>query len=304
MLSERDLYLIKTHINIFCCQGNGNAYSFYPQNSETGRKWKIEINSEKINSKNIEIVRAELMTGIFMIIKEISLLSSQKIKTQIEEIGEEFIKYFYLFSNPLEEVETKLICPSQSFPTISSDIFANFVINYHIHPSFKWKSTICPSYPKNSVELLEKRYQNVIKPIRKSLKKYIRNLEFLSKIKSLQTEGWKDWQILSAISLVILNKRLNKLGYFLKSPSDFKKYNEKLLNLMNIEETSEDFFFSTKEVIKNIDDSLVLVMISSLKAYGMSVNHNPIETKGIKDFMKFRLKYFDDDIPHENYFDI
>ena len=69
-----------------------------------------------------------------------------------------------------------------------------------------------PGYSKESaIEYLKRRYSKVLPPIRYTLERLNKIPDFKETVHNLREEGWLDWQILNAISSIVINYRVHQL---------------------------------------------------------------------------------------------
>ena len=152
---------------------------------------------------------------------------------------------------------------------------------------------------KNSEEMIKRRYENCIPSIRLTLKKYVPTKRFQSIIKSLRSQGWKDWHILMGIFNFIMNYRMEKMGIIgnqqamikFQESYPYKEENEDSISIPLDQFTEE-----------NVKFGLESSMVATIYALGLSIPQNTaIKKEKIYDILN-KFNYWEDDVEHDPYF--
>lgn len=149
--------------------------------------------------------------------------------------------------------------------------------------------------------MIKRRYENCIPSIRLTLKNYVPTKRFQSIIKSLRSQGWKDWHILMGIFNFIMNYRMEKMGILgnhqamieFQESYPYKEENEDSIKIPLNQFTE-----------KNLKYGLESSMLATICALGFSIPQNiAIEKERIYEILN-RFNYWEDDVEHNPIFDL
>jgi hypothetical protein len=142
------------------------------------------------------------------------------------------------------------------------------------------------------------RYGAYARTLRLSLPRLAREESFQQTISELRAEGWKDWDILMAISNLIINFRLAKSGDDFANPA----VRERLLRL-----EPEDSSEAQVDPAMVTTDALRMHLLISAAATADALGLRPAGTlspEEIQHVMATRYSYWEDDAPHDDPFSI
>jgi hypothetical protein len=164
-----------------------------------------------------------------------------------------------------------------------------------------WQNGIAPEYPSSEIEeMLKRRYENTRKMSKFTLQKLIKLGEFRDTVCRLRSEGWLDWQILGGISSIILNYRTAKIME--RGPHSPERFKKVFTDMFSKEEKESDMEVPLSQF--NYDDflfNLKFSLGSTFKGLGYDLKRDTPNFQGMIEFARYRLKYFDDDIPHDDF---
>ena len=158
-----------------------------------------------------------------------------------------------------------------------------------------------PRYDKaESQTLVRNRYKNVSPVIRMTLPRLVADNGFLETVQKLRAEGWKDWHILMAIASIRFNYLLNTVP---EHQDAFERDDRRaLVSIQSLPEQESDpeipLSCFTEEDLRR---SLMLSQMSTLKGLGLDVPQQTPNLKGIDGLLQ-RFNYWEDDVPHEDFF--
>lgn len=163
-----------------------------------------------------------------------------------------------------------------------------------------WFGDLCPDYSKDAViQPLKKRYERSIVPIEHTIARLNQQQSFIDTISLLRARGWLDWHILTAISHVVLNYRVNKE---IDSNTNAEMYQQRFIKLLNLPEDENAIAVPVNEFTEeNLSLQLRISMLSTLKNLGFELHQLTPNFDAISEFLGKRYNYWTDDIDHPNY---
>jgi hypothetical protein len=169
-----------------------------------------------------------------------------------------------------------------------------------LHHQLTWHGDLGPRYSEeNAKQALKNRYKNSVRPIQYTLKRLKQQKSFLDTVHSLRAQGWLDWHILTAVSLIALNYRVNKE---ISVHTDREKFQNRFMELMNQPEgENADPVPISEFSVENLRLMLWTSMQSTLINLGFELHQTTPDFEAISDFLGERYKYWTDDIDHPDY---
>jgi hypothetical protein len=165
------------------------------------------------------------------------------------------------------------------------------------HEELRWIGGPGPGYSREAAEnLLRNRYNNVMGPIKLTLKRLSKDPEVMATVNKLRENGWLDWHILSAIAGIVTNYRLDAALGKNKSFRDMQK----LFSQFGYEDETADSAqvplseFTEENLVRQYRTN----MTSTLKLLGLDCHQRTPDLEAIEHFLKVRYNYFTDDIEH------
>ncbi|HEX9831405.1 MAG TPA: hypothetical protein VGA94_06935, partial [Thermodesulfobacteriota bacterium] len=240
------------------------------------------------------------------IISELSLLSNARLSELLESFFKQGLinkvmtgsSYEVLFSDlTSKELYEEII----SMPQISH--LASLGVSHKPSAFLEWRNGLIPEYDETpSKELIEKRYKNSLPPIRITLEHLKTNEKFKEVVRKLRSEGWKDWHILMATALIAVNYRVN--AQHRVPGQSFEEMTKIFSEEMNKPESEDSLSVPLIEFGETeLKNSLAMSMVSTFKMLNLELKSPALTREAIMEFARERLRYFDDDIPHEDFFD-
>lgn len=169
------------------------------------------------------------------------------------------------------------------------------------HQELAWKRSLADEYKEDEVRVwLRNRYDRFGAATRFTLPRLLANPGARALLFALRENGWLDWQILGAISCIAMNYRASlEFDPRRGSPQDFRSLCERYESSMDESEAwpvvpPEHF---TKE---RLLFQLVLNAFITLKGAGFVCRQQTPNEKALLDFLRHKMRYFDDDLPHDD----
>ncbi|EKE11130.1 MAG: hypothetical protein ACD_15C00137G0027 [uncultured bacterium] len=301
---RKELYLLKGNTKIIIELGE----NFKIENKSTPDQFCWNIIFPKnlpVNKEETERFHRESLAAAISIISELSLLSNARLTELLKSFAKEGLVNKVMAGNSYEVVFTDLT-PKELYDEITQESSINKLSSLDIlhkqSPFLDWKNDLIAEYEAQSKKLIEKRYKNSVIPIRLTLEKLNSDVNFKETVRKLRAEGWKDWHILMAISLIVVNYRVNSLPRI--PGTNFEQMTKVFSEEMNKPESEESILVPVVEFgeteMKNL---LAMSMTSTFKMIGLELKCPTLNREAIMEFARKRLRYFDDDIPHESFFD-
>ena len=152
---------------------------------------------------------------------------------------------------------------------------------------------------KKSEEMIKNRYKNCVSSMWLTLKQIIPSKEFQNLKNLLRQKGWKDWHILLAIDNLVITYRMKIKG--IHTLEEYKEYSKEFLKKEQENAVKVHLNEFTEE---KMSEALNGSMLSTLKLLGFSFPLRSPDFQKIEDFLKEKYNYFNDDVAHDNIFEI
>jgi hypothetical protein len=157
-----------------------------------------------------------------------------------------------------------------------------------------------PEYnSRTSARVIRRRYKLLAGQLKYSLPRLLGDPVFLTTIRTLRGEGWKDWHILQAAASIRLNYLLNAT---VPHATDFETMKGAANELYQREERASDpatpaGWFSAE----GLRQALSMSQLSTLKGWGFESPQRTPNFEGVNRFLE-RFNYWTDDIAHPTFF--
>jgi len=296
-IADTDWYLLRTTIEVELVFGPDNELQQMPSN-ELGR-WRLTLANNPTND-DPNIIALNLATTL---LKHASLLPSKQYLNKIENAFQEGLSHKIFFGQRYSTLYQEFITKERfessnraSFTTPDSDR----PFKATAHNQISWYGSPGPGYSKEAAEqALKNRYENSIRPIQRTLQWLTKQPAFIDAVHLLRTQGWLDWHILNATSLIVLNYRVNKEISF---HTDREKWQKYFWELMDQPEDENAAPVPMSEFsAENLRLHLWTSMQSTLKNLGFELHQTTPDFGAISVFLGERYRYWKDDIDHPNY---
>jgi hypothetical protein len=296
-IADADWYLLRTTLEVEICFGSDNELQQMPSN-EMGQ-WRLTLIRNQTNEDS-DLTALQLASTL---LEHASLLPSEQYLTKIETAFQEGLSHKIFFGQRFSTLYREFIT-KESFESSHRAALSvpesNRSFNPTLHHQLSWYSSIGPGYSEEEVkQALKNRYENSVRPIQHTLKWLTQQKPFIDAVNILRAEGWLDWHILNATSLIVLNYRINKE---ISLHKDREKFQERFMELMNQPEDEKAEPIPISEFsVENLHFHLWISMQSTLKNLGFELHQTTPDFKAISEFLGERYRYWTDDIDRPNY---
>lgn len=167
------------------------------------------------------------------------------------------------------------------------------------HPELAWNTELADEYDADDAQVfLRNRYERFAALTRRTLPRLLSNEECSANLRVLRAEGWLDWQILGAISGIAMNYRLSKFDSGRGSREELQKFCDRYMASTEAESWLEvplDAF-----TVASLRFQMTVNAASTLKGVGLVCRQQTPNTTALLEFLRHKMRYFDDDIPHDD----
>ena len=142
-----------------------------------------------------------------------------------------------------------------------------------------------------------------------TLERLVKIDAFKETIKTLKSEGWKEWHLLRALSDIVTNFKANHIvnQQFPIHPKEIlvREFDRITHELVWQEEAGSYVEIPIEEFsIEKIRSRLFYGTLSSLRSYGLVCNSPVPDIQNIYELLVNRFRYLEDDVQHQNIFPI
>jgi len=303
LLSNNDFHLIKSEIelNLFLIDEFKDPIR-RPNNNEI--EWEIYLTrfSSKIPDK---IYEHYVLIGaiLFQILSEISLLP----KTEFDDLTMNLYKKQSLSTkvlsvNSYQYIYEKLFS-KQQFEEQHRDSFNSNLVYVNQNSKISSNSKVSDKFDlKDIQDKIVIRYTNCTNILSKSLPIYVKSPVFIDFVKSLRNEGYLDWQILFAITNVIVSLKSNQLVRIGANEDEevfVERIKSKHIELMS-QKSEEDGIYIPVQVIcdPRTRKGFEMNILGLLKAYGLESRAKTPILNSIRELLQNKYKFNEIDVPH------
>lgn len=274
--------------------------------------WKVKQPPLKEKHENQAAIRnSEIVSLACSILADFSLLSKDEQSGIIKTHMKNGLMSKTLFIQPYEKIYGSLL---------SEDVFnlsnrqnlqnpnQTRQIEFYESKYLQRKTGISPKYDgEKTKEHIDNRYTNCVKSIRMTLEGLVKIDAFQETIRTLKSEGWKDWHLLRALSDIVTNFKANHIinQQFPNHPKEIlvREFDRITHELVWQEETESYVEIPLDEFsIEKIRFTLFFGSVSSLRSYGLVCNSPIPDVQNIYELLVKRFRYLEDDVEHLNIF--
>jgi len=298
-IAENDWYLLRTTVEVEIDFGKDDEIGLKQIPSNELGKWHLTINSAQAKDDSEQIALRLAST----LLEHASLLPTEEFYKRIEAAFRDGLSHKLFFGERYSVVYEALIGRKRfesSNRTALSVPESNRPFIPVLHHQLSWHGGLGPSYSEESAtQALKKRYENSVRPIQHTLKRLTQQQSFIDAARILRAQGWLDWHILTATSLIVLNYRVNKE---ISPHTDRARFDQRFREILNQpEDEYADLVPVSEFSVENLHIQLWTSMMSTLKSLGFELHQMTPDFEAISDFLGERYRYWMDDIDHPNY---
>lgn len=299
--ADRDLYLLSTDAEISIDFGE----EFYAERSPSNdlSMWSVTLPHSEMKGDAYGNHKQTL--GIAAaIIMDLSLLPSEKLGDEIELLFTQGLTSKAFSGNSYEVVFTDLTprdLYEEILPLRQINYLKSIEPSLRSHIALSWKDGLIKEYDHaEEIEKIKSRYERAIIPIGLTLRKLNVYKPFQKIVKKLRHENWKDWHILMAISQIAVNYRVNRSGHH-----DTEETKRLFFKEIDEEESEISMPIPLLEFSEEaIRRSLFMTLPSTLKMLRLELKTDTPNADAIQHFLSKRLNYWDNDVEHDNIFNV
>lgn len=304
-LAEIDLCLVKSEVNISIIFGEAPSPNIKSKASNSIRTWEITFpihSTKKMNT--CEKFESYIFSFASHILFEISLLPEAKFNEVIESLFLNGLSMKLFVGQTYEFLYRYFVDENFFSENLLTGLWVPQPLNqfrFKDSENLQWFDGHVPGYSKKvAEEYLYTRYSKVIPPIKFTLRKLSKNQQFMSILNKLRSDGWLDWQILAAICMITVNYRINFQNKRYLDKAEINKLFE--IYFSKPEEEFDSEIPISEFTMENIQMSLKVSMVSTLKLLGLECHQMTPDFDGIEHFLRYRCNYWDDDLEHDDPF--
>ena len=297
-IADTDLCLLRTTIEVEIGFGIGNVLKEMPSNELA--QWRLTLISNQKDDP--DQMALQLATSL---LRHASLLPDKQFLSRLEIAFREGLSHKAFFGQRYSVLYREFIAKERfestnrvGFSSPESDRPFKPVVRHQL----SWHGDLVLSYSEEATkQVLKKRYENSVRPIRYTLKRLMKNQSFIEVMHSLREKGWLDWHILTAISMIVINYRVNK-EMEAKADADQQLFDLRFQELALQLEPKNAISVPISEFSEeNLRILLWTTMPSTLRNLGLELHQITPDFEAISDFLGERYRYWQDDIDHPSY---
>lgn len=292
-----ELYIIPTKINIEIGRSSNQKATFERVESNNEMICKVAL-PEFRGSKLEQLQDNEFHYFVVIqhIFHEISILPFEEYK---KILGQKFANNLFAkltFGRPYAELYKHFILEKTVDTLARHNIPNEFYLkgyNPKENTKLKWRDSLAHKYDREkSLQAINNRMSNLVKPISMTLPKLKQSSEFRKVVENLRAKGYLDWHILHCIATIIVNykaqfrsgnmsiKQLKNMAmdYFMKDEGLW--YVEIPLSILSEEKIEQEINF--------------MFSITMLPGFGLESHSQTPDGKAILKLLKHRFNFFED----------
>ncbi|MFT3909743.1 MAG: hypothetical protein QM737_09990 [Ferruginibacter sp.] len=297
-LTETELYVVKTKINIEIKLKEKGEAEFKRLPSNTESIWLIELPAYS-GSSIAELNKHQFNYLVIAqaIICEISILPLAEYKKIIgKKLKDENLIGKASFGRPYENLYHNFMF-KENFERSNRGDQPMFEVSDEyvpiINQKFPWRNVIAPKYNRSkSLQAISNRVEALKKVLSISLAPLNQDRQFKEIIAELKREGWLDWQLLHVVGTIVVNFKGQFTGKVESQEIMKKKF--------------QDFFFrDEKEWFKPIPPGLLtydrikkdlnsLFVATMLPSFDLDFHSETPNGNAIVELLKERFNFFED----------
>lgn len=305
-LAREDLCLVPTKITVRIegTQDTGldslKRIEALPSNE--GREWRVRLAlTGSSNDAGRESINTELMTVLTTILRETSLLPEEDFLAIMQRAFGRGLGHKLSAAVQLDEFVAMFSTDQDdAFSRRSVDVPWDCLAGTFATPEeLRWQDGPGPTYSKEKADqLLRTRYENLARVLRITAVVLSCSEEFRPTIRTLRSEGWLDWHILTAIANITMNYRFPLSP---SRPSD-ESMKEMLQRASNAESATEPPVPLSQFTLEQLRSHRKMSMLNLLAHWDLECHQRTPDLPAIERLLVARYGYWDEDVPHEDPF--
>ncbi|MBT7071361.1 MAG: hypothetical protein HN686_00235 [Bacteroidetes bacterium] len=298
-IAGTDWYLLRTTVEVEISFGESKEFDLEEIPSNDLGRWRLALSNTESMGKS-DLIALQLASTL---LSHASLLPTEQFDNRIEAAFRDGLSHKIFFGQPYNVLYRKLIHKNE-FESTNRSVLSNPESDRPfkpvLHHQLSWYSDLGSGYTEESAKkALKNRYENSVRPIKYTLKRLAQQQSFIDAVHFLRAQGWLDWHILNATSLIVLNHHVNKeISVNTDREKHFKRFKELS---SQPEDVNADSVPVSEFSVENLRFHLWISMQSTLKNLGFELHQTTPDFEAISDFLGTRYKYWTDDIDHPDY---
>ena len=271
--------------------------------SNDGRAWIVRLTPFNATADvTSEEFTRELVEVLAQILREASLLPDEEFMTTIERAFQRGLGHKLSPPRPYDEL-VAAFAPGEGMQIPRGVWEAPWSLlggDYPPHAELAWQEGPGPTYSEDQArELLDSRYQNLARSLRKTIPKLQKSTGFLKTVSRLRSEGWLDWHILIAILNISLQHRYpseprqlpeeSAVGQLWQAAHDPESDDAKLVPVHRL----------TRRALQG---ARRLGILPLLEHWDLEIHQRTPDIPAIERLLAARYGYWTDDSPHDDPF--
>jgi hypothetical protein len=299
-LASADLYILPARVDVVLrLDGGTERLRLARQPSNEASVWEMAVPVDLASLDRKQRHVHDLACGIFLI-QEVSLRSEEwPVFAQLASdgpfantmVGEQYTTIYRRLCD-LEPV----VLSAEHHDADLQQLF----LRREPHQELAWNSSLIAECKRDEVcEILKNRYKKFEVSTKLTLPRLVRTDASRRILMRLREEGWLDWQILGGIAGLAMNYRVSRdMRRPLSSPDELRMRAEKYLR------DEENASWHQVPIEAFTREGLLMQMsvniLSTLRGVGLVCRQKTPNEAAIRQFVRHKMRYFDDDIPHDD----
>ena len=309
-LASDDLALLQTEIVIHVSVAIAEDERARALPSNETRRWEVLLTPWSENAE-VEAVHMELLTVLSLILSEASLLPIEEFMAKIEYAFEQGLRdkigiglpfdalLRWVAHNEFDDLRQKITLPAEVEE-----------VGYVPQPSTElpWQSGPGPTYSQEeALSAIQTRYERVSELFPLTLARLRESAEFCQTVEELRSRGWLDWHILNCVASIAVNHRLQATGMDRDLVVTGQRGDQARATFKALRSEPESPGLEVVPLNKFRVDDLEFSRITGLPVFiqgvGLELRQRTPDIQAIDHFLAARYRYWDDDVPHKDFFD-
>jgi hypothetical protein len=272
------------------------------ENASDGVDRRYVLSWPARTSRDHEAFLANLLTATALSLSTVSMLPVVELENALKRQFEADWWHKVLFARKMPDLDSELnprliwSCKTDGIGPDAKSIAPDRRMQ-------SWPRGLSDRYKATEVEgMLRRRYEVGLLSTRLTLPRLLQLDDFRSTVEGLRSEGYLDWQILMAVSVLAANKRYEAI-YGDDADDDL----ERMTEVINSWVTSAEEDALPAVAVHEFSEQNIRVMIennmmATIAMHGLVPLPGKPNFPAVKAYLAERFRYFDDDVEHDDPF--
>lgn len=300
-LARAELVIIPSEANLQISLSNGVRPSVerLPSNSEFA--WKIQLPANWEESASIEEVSKHILTIALAVIGEATALNRNAFFAVMDRVFARDLPQRAFSVRPARELMEFALQHAKGFERLAAAPpvqLSRPITPKPEHEEIAWQTKPGPGYSlAKAQEIIANRYRRTQEVLRFSLPRIISDKRIHSVLRELREAGFLDWQILTALSGVVVHEQ----AAMLVGSETGERFMRAVNSRMARAELSSDPKIKLEKItLKRLKMQADISLPAVLHTWGLRVNTPTPNLPAIKTLLDTRFNHSKDDIPHDD----